>query len=207
MSSFTVQWAAWAIARDARGQAYLALGITALMGVAFINQTSFLFKVAEVTLDQTGRPYFYAVTVGHLAMMVAALRHARRDGLQDPRRSVLVHLPRRPVGARHLLAGHGRRVRRDLDRGLRDEVRERHHDHPGIPAPLRTFRGQLVSPASSTASPPSPPRSGRSTTPSGATVRSTPSSGPLTLGYKGGVGEHVGYALLMGFGLVCLGWV
>ena len=73
MSSFTVQWAAWAIARDARGQAYLALGITALMGLAFINQTSFLFTVAEVTLDQPAGPYFYAVTVGHLAMMVAAL--------------------------------------------------------------------------------------------------------------------------------------
>ena len=73
MSSFTVQWAAWAIARDARGQAYLALGITALMGLAFINQTSFLFRVAEVTLDQPAGPYFYAVTVGHLGMVVAAL--------------------------------------------------------------------------------------------------------------------------------------
>src|SRR4051812_28664470 len=29
--------------------------------------------------------------------------------------------------------------------------------------------------------------------------------GPLTLGYKGGVGDHVGYALLMGFGVCSLG--
>lgn len=73
MSAVTVQWAAWAIARDERGQAYLALGITALMGAAFINQTSFLYTVAEVTMDQTAGPYFYAVTGAHLAMVIAAL--------------------------------------------------------------------------------------------------------------------------------------
>jgi hypothetical protein len=30
--------------------------------------------------------------------------------------------------------------------------------------------------------------------------------GPLTLGYKGGVGDHVGYAILVGFGLANLGF-
>jgi heme/copper-type cytochrome/quinol oxidase subunit 3 len=68
-----VQWAAWAIARDARGQAYLALGITALLGLAFINQTSFLYNVAGVTMEQPAGPYFYAVTGAQLAMCVAAL--------------------------------------------------------------------------------------------------------------------------------------
>src|SRR6478735_1804231 len=29
--------------------------------------------------------------------------------------------------------------------------------------------------------------------------------GPLTFGYKGGIGDHVGYALLMGFGICTLG--
>ncbi len=30
--------------------------------------------------------------------------------------------------------------------------------------------------------------------------------GPLTLGYKGGVGDHLGYAVLMGFSLTCFGF-
>src|SRR6516162_5981993 len=30
--------------------------------------------------------------------------------------------------------------------------------------------------------------------------------GPITFGYKGGVGDHLGYAVLMGFAITCLGF-
>lgn len=73
MSLVTMQWAVYAIARDDRYHAYMALGVTALLGIAFINQTTFLFRMAEIELAQPEGPLFYAVTVGHLAMMIAAL--------------------------------------------------------------------------------------------------------------------------------------
>jgi heme/copper-type cytochrome/quinol oxidase subunit 3 len=73
LSVVTMQWAVYAIANDDRPNTYLALGITLLLGAAFINQTTFLFKMAAVTGDQAEGPLFYAVTGGHLAMVVAAM--------------------------------------------------------------------------------------------------------------------------------------
>jgi len=73
MSLVTMQWAIYAITRDDRYHAYMALGITALLGIAFVNQTTFLFRMAEVELTQPEGPLFYAVSVGHLLMMIAAL--------------------------------------------------------------------------------------------------------------------------------------
>ncbi len=73
MSAVTMQWAVWSIGRDDRYHTYLALGVTILLGAAFVNQTSFLFSQAGVTMDQPEGPLFYAVTAGHLAMVVAGL--------------------------------------------------------------------------------------------------------------------------------------
>lgn len=73
MSAVTMQWAVYAIARDDRYHTYMALGITLLLGVAFVNQTTFLFAMAGITIDQPEGPLFYAVTAGHLAMVVAGL--------------------------------------------------------------------------------------------------------------------------------------
>jgi heme/copper-type cytochrome/quinol oxidase subunit 3 len=73
MSVITMQWAVYSIARDDRGHAYLALGVTLLLGAAFVNQTTFLYKQAAVVLDQAEGPLFYAVTGGSLAMVVAGM--------------------------------------------------------------------------------------------------------------------------------------
>ncbi len=73
MSAVTMQWAVWAINRDDRYHTYMALGLTLLLGVAFVNQTTFLWHMAEVTMEQPEGPLFYAVTAGHLAMVVAGL--------------------------------------------------------------------------------------------------------------------------------------
>jgi heme/copper-type cytochrome/quinol oxidase subunit 3 len=73
MSAVTMQWAVWAINRDDRYHSYMALGLTLLLGIAFVNQTTFLWHMAEVTMDQPEGPLFYAVTVGHFAMVIAGL--------------------------------------------------------------------------------------------------------------------------------------
>lgn len=73
MSAITMQWAFWAIARDDRYHSYMALGLTILLGLAFVNQTTFLYKMVAITMDQAEGPLFYAVTGSHLAMMIGAL--------------------------------------------------------------------------------------------------------------------------------------
>ena len=73
MSVVTMQWAVWSISRDDRYHTYLALGVTMLLGIAFVNQSTFLFKEAGIAMTQPEGPLFYAVTIGHLAMVVAGL--------------------------------------------------------------------------------------------------------------------------------------
>lgn len=73
MSVVTMQWAVYAINRDDRYHTYMALGLTVLFGIAFINQASFLFGQVALELTQPEGPYFYAVTAGHLAMTVVGL--------------------------------------------------------------------------------------------------------------------------------------
>lgn len=72
-SVVTMQWAVWSINRDDRYHTYMALGVTILLGAAFVNQTTFLFNQAGITIVQAEGPIFYAVTAGHLAMVVAGL--------------------------------------------------------------------------------------------------------------------------------------
>ncbi|MEI2638633.1 MAG: cytochrome c oxidase subunit 3 [Microthrixaceae bacterium] len=73
MSVVTMQWAFWSIARDDRYHTYMAIGTTLLLGAAFVNQTTFLYKMAGITIAQPEGPLFYAVTGTHLAMMIAAM--------------------------------------------------------------------------------------------------------------------------------------
>jgi cytochrome c oxidase subunit 3 len=73
MSAITMQWAVYAISRDDRTHAYLALGVTLLLGLAFVNQSTFLFRQANVASSAPGGTLFYAVTGTNLAMIVAGL--------------------------------------------------------------------------------------------------------------------------------------
>lgn len=73
LGSIFVQWAVWAIARNERGQAYLGLGLTVLMGAAFLNQTTFLWKSVALRMAQQEGPTFYAVTGAHFAIVAAAM--------------------------------------------------------------------------------------------------------------------------------------
>lgn len=73
MSVVTMQWAVYSINRDDRPHTYLALGVTLVLGAAFVNQTTFLYSEAGIEMSQIEGPLFYAVTAGHLAMAIGGL--------------------------------------------------------------------------------------------------------------------------------------
>ncbi len=75
MAAVTMQWAVYSISRDDRLHTYLALGVTILLGLAFVNQTTFLVKQANVVLAEPGGALFYSVVGFHTAMVVAALAY------------------------------------------------------------------------------------------------------------------------------------
>jgi heme/copper-type cytochrome/quinol oxidase subunit 3 len=82
MSAVTMQWAVWSINRDDRYHTYLALGVTLLLGAAFVNQTTFLYNQAGIVMIQAEGPLFYAVTAGHLAMVAAGMIFMALMGLR-----------------------------------------------------------------------------------------------------------------------------
>jgi cytochrome c oxidase subunit 3 len=74
MGAVTVQWAVYAIARDDRINAYLALGLTLVFGFMFIVTQSYLWSIME--LDITGSPQavlLYTVGGAHLAFLVGTM--------------------------------------------------------------------------------------------------------------------------------------
>ena len=73
LGSVFAQWAVWAIARNARSQAYVALGATILMGAAFLNQSTFLWSEIKLPMTNVEGPTLYAVTGANFAMVAAAV--------------------------------------------------------------------------------------------------------------------------------------
>lgn len=75
MSAVTMQWAVYAVGNDDRRNAYLALGLTMLLGVAYINEMGFYFTQIGLSVrDESGvGVLFYAITGSHLALTAAGL--------------------------------------------------------------------------------------------------------------------------------------
>jgi len=74
MSLVTVSWVRWSLRRDDRPHAYLGLGVTLLLGVAFVNATAYLYTQLEMPFAITSTSgLIYAVTGLHLAMTVVGL--------------------------------------------------------------------------------------------------------------------------------------
>ena len=74
MSSATAQWAVAAIRQDDRRNSYLALGVTLLLGGAFVNGLSFCWsQVGAAAGDGAFADHMYAVTVVHLLLVIAAI--------------------------------------------------------------------------------------------------------------------------------------
>ncbi len=84
MSAVSVSWAVWALRRDDRVHAYLAVGLTILLGIAFINATVYLYQSLSLGLTFSGLGgLLYIVTGSHLVMTVAGLVFVAVMGFQS----------------------------------------------------------------------------------------------------------------------------
>jgi cytochrome c oxidase subunit 3 len=74
MSSITVQWAVDAIKRNDRPQAYLALGLTELFGLATINMAAYLYGILKLDAASGAMAVLtYTITGAHLVVLVIAM--------------------------------------------------------------------------------------------------------------------------------------
>jgi heme/copper-type cytochrome/quinol oxidase subunit 3 len=77
MSIVTMAWAVYSIRRDDRPRAYLALALTALFGVAVVNQTVFYYKSMGITIVGEAASLqallIFTITGAHLVMVAAAV--------------------------------------------------------------------------------------------------------------------------------------
>ena len=74
MSSVTAQWSVAAIVAGARTHMYLAVGLTLVLGAAFINGLTFAWqRVGLGAGDGDFATWVYALTVTHLVVLVAAM--------------------------------------------------------------------------------------------------------------------------------------
>ena len=77
LSVVTMQWAVHATARDDRRHTLMALLVTAMFGVAVINQTAFQYGQMGLTVDggSLAAPLIYTISGSHLALVVVALAY------------------------------------------------------------------------------------------------------------------------------------
>ncbi len=74
-SSVMIQWAVDAIRRDDRPQAFMALGLTLVFGVAVVNMAAYLYAVLNVDIaTKSVVPVLvYTITGAHILMLVGAM--------------------------------------------------------------------------------------------------------------------------------------
>ena len=74
MSSVTAQWSVAAIVAGARTQMYVAIGLTLVLGAAFVNGLTFVWQRLGLGAgDGDFATWMYALTVTHLVVVVAAM--------------------------------------------------------------------------------------------------------------------------------------
>ncbi|CAN5185705.1 hypothetical protein BH18ACT4_BH18ACT4_01540 [soil metagenome] len=73
MSAVTMQWALYSIANDDRRSTYLALGVTVVLGVAFVNLMAFYFAQMGLPVADPAGVLVFAIAGAHLAMVGAGL--------------------------------------------------------------------------------------------------------------------------------------
>ena len=74
MGVISVQWAVYAIARDDRVNAYLALALTFIFGIMVVVMTTYLYTL--MGLDVAANPQsvlIYSITAGHLIFLIATM--------------------------------------------------------------------------------------------------------------------------------------
>ena len=83
MSAITVAWLVHALRTDDRIHAYLALGVSILLGIAFINATVYLYQELGMGFTAGGTAaLLYAVTGTHLVMTAVGLLFLAVMGFQ-----------------------------------------------------------------------------------------------------------------------------
>ena len=74
LSLGTAVWAAWAARNAIRSQTYGALGLTILLGIAYVNQIFSLYRQMGLAVAETRQAVLiYGVTGAHLIMTVGGL--------------------------------------------------------------------------------------------------------------------------------------
>jgi heme/copper-type cytochrome/quinol oxidase subunit 3 len=74
MSGVTMAWVVDALRKADRTHAYLAIGVTLVLGAAFINSTAYLYQQLAMPFTVTGTAgLLYAVTGAHLVMVFVGL--------------------------------------------------------------------------------------------------------------------------------------
>jgi len=73
ISAVVVQWAVYSIADDDRPRAYLALGLTVLLGGAYINGMAFNYTQMGITVHDPVGLLIFTITGMHLAMAGAGM--------------------------------------------------------------------------------------------------------------------------------------
>ena len=74
MSVVTMQWAVYALTRSVKAQAYLALFLTFVFGIAIINQTAFYLDDMGLGIaDSTAATLLHVIVWSHIVLLVAAM--------------------------------------------------------------------------------------------------------------------------------------
>jgi heme/copper-type cytochrome/quinol oxidase subunit 3 len=68
-----VHWARQSLRNDDRINTWIALGITLLLGLAFINATTFIWTNSGLGIDKTPGLMLYVVTGAHVALVAVAM--------------------------------------------------------------------------------------------------------------------------------------
>lgn len=76
MSAVTMHWALYSIGNDDRRNTYLALGVTLVLGLAFINGMAFYFTQIGLGVSEPVGVLVYGIVGSYLAMVGAGLLFA-----------------------------------------------------------------------------------------------------------------------------------
>jgi cytochrome c oxidase subunit 3 len=74
MSAVTVHWAFYSIGNDDRPNTYVALGLTLVLGLAYVNSAIYLYtQMGAAIAGSTAELLIYAISGSHLAVAIAAM--------------------------------------------------------------------------------------------------------------------------------------
>lgn len=83
MSAITMAWIVYSLRNDDRTHAYLGLGLTIMLGVAFINSTAYLYQQLAMPFTASEiSGLLYAATGAHLVMVAVGIVFTAVMGFQ-----------------------------------------------------------------------------------------------------------------------------